>query len=395
MIGKKGGPQPKVPRFAKRDHITLTMCGPCKGDFMKFLFTFSGVEESKDMCNGAPNSMWQRTPDGWADATTWVLFGHELVAEKKRRGLKKMLLFVDNAKIHLSFEVIRLFIDNDIQLFGLIPAGTGWQQPLDVGYIWYIKTSIESVARLNRFDICEETLARAWELAHKAHVARRREAGESVLAIGFKRAGLIPWNPAKFGDKQFRASDTLLGLKPGAETDKEMRDARERGKAMAVEIVKDAVTEWQPETRAALDKLADDETKARRAKWLAEHKGKGEFDPRTGVARMHYTSSAFVLAESAKAAVKAAEAAAKEAAPAIRAAKKAARETAAAEKKAAKAAARAEKKAAVAAAKEAAAAARARPKPAATSGPVRKVGAKAQRTDEVSYEKQYNKRVRS
>jgi len=92
---------------------------------MKFLFTFSGVEENKDMCKGAPNSMWQRTPDGWADATTWVLFAHELVAEKKRRGLKKILLFVDNAKIHLSFAVIRLFVDNDIQLFGLIPAGTG------------------------------------------------------------------------------------------------------------------------------------------------------------------------------------------------------------------------------------------------------------------------------
>lgn len=101
-----------------------------------------------------------------------------------------------------------------------------------------------------------------------------------------------------------------------------MRAARERGEAIAVEIVEDAVEKWQPSARTALDKLADDEAKARREKWLAEHKGKGEFDARTGVARMLYTSSSFVLAASAKAAAKASEAEAKAAASAVRAAKK-------------------------------------------------------------------------
>ena len=134
VIGQTGGRQPRVLRDGKMDHVAITLAGPAKGPMMKFLFSFSGVENTKDMCKGAPNSMWQRTPDGWADATTWVIFAHELVVEKKRRGLENILLFVDNAAAHLSLEVIRLFIDNDIQLFGLIPAGRGYHQPLDVGY---------------------------------------------------------------------------------------------------------------------------------------------------------------------------------------------------------------------------------------------------------------------
>lgn len=395
MIGKKGGAQPKELRPAKKDHITVTLCGPAEGDFMKFLFTFSGVEDKKDMCEGAPNSMWQRTSDGWADATTWVLFAHELVAEKKKRGLDKILLFIDNAAVHLSFEVIRLFIDNKIQLFGLIPSGTGWQQPLDVGYIGYIKKSMERVAKRMKVKVMEETLALIWEATHKNLAARRRDKGRSVLAVGFKRAGLVPFNPAKFGESAFRGSDALLGIKPGADTDNEMKAARERGKAMAAVIVKEAVETWQPESRAALDKLADDETKARRDKWLAEHKGKGEFDPRTGVARMLYTSASFVLASSAKAAIKAAEAEAKAAAPGIRAAKKAAREAAAEALKKEKAAARAAKAAALAAEKASRGAKRVARAPAAAAAPERKVGAKARSEDEPSYEKQYSKRVRT
>ena len=53
--------------------------------------------------------------------------------------------------------------------------------------------------------------------------------------------------------------------------------------------------------------MADAAASARKTKWLSDHKGKGDFDPRTGVARLHYTSASFAIAAKAKADAKDAE----------------------------------------------------------------------------------------
>jgi len=177
---------------------------------------------------------------------------------------------------------------------------------------------------------------------NKRHIKCFRK-GRSLLELGFRPFGIWPFNPHKHDVKTFAASDALLGIKPGPDAQTEVKAARERGRVMAPEIVRQATVSWKPEAREALVKIADNAAQARRAKY----KGPGVFDPVTGIARMFYTSESFVMATAAAEAQKAAA----EMDKAARRVERAAKSASISAKKAEAAAAKSEKAAAKAAAK--------------------------------------------
>ena len=123
------------------------MCAPAKGPPCPPLFTFCGKLNERDMCKGTTNgTRWNKTPNGWPNYETMMVWGHMMVEHKAAQKLEKMIIFCDNADVHMNLELNYLFSKNNIRLFGLIPSSTHATQPLDLCFFGLIKPKIESLA---------------------------------------------------------------------------------------------------------------------------------------------------------------------------------------------------------------------------------------------------------
>ena len=377
-MGRKGGFQPRQIRSVKVGHIAVTATAPAVGPAVTPLFTFSGVKNERDMAPGCGEDIrFQRTINGWPDYRTMMTWGHMVVAHKKKQGLDKMIIFCDNAAVHMNLELNLLFCQNNIRLFGLIPSSTHATQPLDLVFFGLVKPMMETLATKSRVVLSESNVARFWLMAQKELDKRRREQGKSILSDGFRAAGIHPFDPSKSLAKT--AYSTAV-YQPTEEEIEEARDVGKRaGKLEAAEItaaveaalagkVTGAAIVFAPLSAAGIEERIK----------LGGEKKKPMLEPRSPDARAKYfmethsyTSESFARAHAAKvaaeeaaeaqkaakaaalAAKKIADAAEDEAKKAARAADKAAREAkklqdeeAMVQRKAAKAAAKAAKAAA-------------------------------------------------
>ena len=114
--------------------------------------------------------------------------------------------------------------------------------------------------------------------------------GSSILAAGFRDAGLVPFNPAIFTEESFAASDALLGLHKGHPA---VAKAEKTGEAMAKLVVEQAVIASKPEVAGALGRLAQ-------AKQLERQKRLGgefiDLSVEEEVAKVFYSSDSWAEA---------------------------------------------------------------------------------------------------
>ena len=195
VIGIRGGPQPKKVMTNKSGHIAATVTAPAKGPMMPILWTFSGKLNKKDMCEGTDGARWNKTANGWPDDETFLIWAGMVIEHKKQQGLKTMLIFIDNAAIHFNDEVAFAFAKEGIMLVGLIPSSTGHTQPLDRCHFGCVKPVLERLCKEAGDVLTETNVAKYYEAACKELGETARKAGKSILAAGFKLAGLVPFNP--------------------------------------------------------------------------------------------------------------------------------------------------------------------------------------------------------
>lgn len=323
-------------------HINLTvMMGP-SGDIPFLLWTMKGKRMTRDRLEGTTRSYVNLTDNGWSDDTSWVLAITLLVEHMKKKGLKKLLLLVDNAAVHYNWPALELMKKNNIHMFGLIPQATGFMQPLDVGFFDAVSRGLDG---LPAGTLTVDNLAHNVE---KVITKMEENAGHNVGVRGFKKAGLWPPNEHAHPDTAFAVSDHLVGLSADHPA---VKDYVAPSYDELVSNFHDVRKEMDPKLAADVAKLAADDAKT------------GKFDP----TRLLYTSDSWLAEHAAKklrkeeddaAAVAKREEkkAAREAKAAQKAAEKAEKEKAKQEEKAAKekAAAEAEERRAAAAAAKAA-----------------------------------------
>ena len=298
-MAAKGGGQPKKEAF-KNSHVAATVCGPAKGKMYDIMWTFCGSEHPKNLLMGTKRAYAQKTENGWPDEVSWRIFAKQTVKQMKARGLKKCLLFCDNADLHMDPVVNAIFIEHKVVLLGLVKSGTGFQQPLDVDFFGQLKPLAVKIAGEQGIVPCDDNLAMLFEKAVERIEQRATQKGTSALASGFKKPGLHPFNPDPFSDKQMAASVLATGL---------TRDHP------AVKKVAESAKKWGEFARAEVEKaidLADPKLSYAYRKGLEVAQKKGlsldidddDLDAKTGAARYVYTSDAFAKAVEAKAEAK-------------------------------------------------------------------------------------------
>ena len=231
MLGIKGGPQPKHERNVKAGHITCTATGFAKGPMAPNLFTYSGKMFKADMLEGTTKARCNKTENGWADAESVVIWAHMMVGHMKDRKLEKMLIFCDNAAIHLNDEVNAIFSKNKIFLMGLIPSATHILQPLDRCHFGCVKPKIEWLASQDSVLLSEYNVAKYYERATTIMEEDARKRGKSIMAAGFELAGIYPWDPSKL-DKYRASGDARVGV-----DEEGVKRAKANGKAAAELLV--------------------------------------------------------------------------------------------------------------------------------------------------------------
>jgi hypothetical protein len=258
----------------------------------------------------------------------------------ERRGLKKLLIFVDNAEIHTDIELRDLFRRHKVTLVGLIASGTGFQQPCDK-FFAILKVKIPSIARRLQRIHSYKTIAGITSKAVDEIQAAAVSKGLSIGTKSFRICGIYPPDESVFTDADFAPSDARLGL---SKASPEVAAARALGRAQSAEVVGRALALHLPDAREG---LADAAANAREGREKAVGKSKGSFEERSV-----YTSELFHVKRVSMADTKAAEEARLDAVRAKRLenkAKKVEERAAIDERKAARAALKESKEAAAAA----------------------------------------------
>lgn len=260
VLGRRGAVNVKTERNKRGPHIGITLCGPAKGPMLPLLFTFAGKKAAQNYVAGTLTARFQQTPNGWPDATSWLIFANQFVAHMKQQKLKKALLFVDNAETHSLLCALELFIANNVHVVGFIPNASGFQQPCDLDGFGKIKPATEAEARKENILLSQTNIAKYFEKACRRMAASPSgiAAGGSIIAGGFKSAGLVPWNPSVFDDKTFAPSDARLGLH------KDHPEVKKAALVMPANLgllFKAAVADVLPESAAKLAKVASKQAK--------------------------------------------------------------------------------------------------------------------------------------
>jgi hypothetical protein len=280
---------------------------------MDILWTFAGKLNKKDMCEGTSASRWNKTENGWADDESFRIWAGMVVAHKKKQGLDKMLIFVDNAAIHFNDEVAALFAANNIMLMGLIPSSTGWTQPLDRCYFHPVKPILERLWKESGEILTELNVAKFFEMACKEYEVNQHKSGKAALAAGFKLAGIVPFNPSATLAGTHAAD---LRLAPTAEQKERAKKVGEEAGKILVATVQEQVTAAfmgrLPEAALALEPLGEAAKAIRKAKYGAEKEDKEELYDIPGMAegfvsRQCPTSTQFAARRAKEEAAKAKE----------------------------------------------------------------------------------------
>jgi hypothetical protein len=353
VLGLRGGYQPRKILQVKEGHLAVTATCPAVGPACTPLFTFSGVRNDKDMMEGCGSeARWNKTPNGWPDYSTMMTWAHMMVAHKAKRGHEKMIIFCDNAGVHMNQELNHLFSLHNIRLFGLIPSSTHATQPLDLVFFGLIKPMMESFSQKDKAVLAYCNAAKYWLMAQKElerRVKQRAGPPQSLLSDGFRAAGIYPLDPSRSFAKT--TYSTAVYKPSAAEVAAAKEVGKRAGQLEAAEIeasVQDALMNRTTGATLLFAPLSEAGIKER--EMLAGKKKKAFAEPRTTAERAVYfqethsfTSESFAKAATAKAAALAAEEVQKKAKAAATAAKKVADAAAAAAAAVVKAATDAEK----------------------------------------------------
>ncbi|TFY73539.1 hypothetical protein EWM64_g10473, partial [Hericium alpestre] len=214
------GRRPKYKlRSANLELVTIIECVCADGSSLQPGFVFSGKEFQSDWFDVHPDIVISMLPNGWTDefiCTEW--FRQSFIPQTKAHteSSAPILLLVDGHGSHVTAEMRRLAMDNNIHLFCLPPHTTHRLQPLDVGVFGPLQTEWQN--RCN--EVLAETgseVARGDLVREYCQVREKKFTAETILKA-WHSSGLNPIDPDIFTDFHFAPSmsSSTLGHLPAS-----------------------------------------------------------------------------------------------------------------------------------------------------------------------------------
>ena len=187
-----------------RDHITAVLTVNAAGEMALLRCFFRGVRNVADnhlagLPKDGKSGTWgfSTTPNGFITGETLPLILQDLVAYVEEHQIPRpIILFMDGAAPHISLAMAEFCKANQIQPWLFKPNCTHITQPLDLTVMKslkdVLKRKVTEWQQRNTTALSKYTVVPLLRASVEELLVSRPE----VIVSGFRRAGLVPWNPS-------------------------------------------------------------------------------------------------------------------------------------------------------------------------------------------------------
>ena len=186
-----------------RDHITAVLTVNAAGEMAPPRCFFRGVRNvAANHLAGLPkdgkSGAWglSSTPNGFITGETFPLILQDLITYVEQHQIPRpIILFMDGAAPHISLAMAEFCKANQIQPWLFKPNCTHITQPLDLTVMKSLKDVLKR--KVTEWQQCNTTALSKYTVVPllRASVEELLVSRPEVIVSGFRRAGLVPWNP--------------------------------------------------------------------------------------------------------------------------------------------------------------------------------------------------------
>ena len=206
VLARKGEKQVYGVSSSTREHTTISFTVSADGGVVEPRMIFAGKRDIAKNKLTLPldgmTGVWQYsyTENGWVQQSTYLDILNDLVRYVQLKDIPlPIILLIDGASCHLSLEMAQLCLNYQIQPILLRPNTTHLCQALDLTFFASLKAGLKTEQELWHRETSNigSSLSKytVVNLVHK--VAERIIADKpGLIAKGFRKAGIFPWNPS-------------------------------------------------------------------------------------------------------------------------------------------------------------------------------------------------------
>ena len=158
--------------------------------------------------NGPATTRYQVSSNGWMEVATFIDWFEMVFLEHTKSIEGPKLLIFDGHVSHMSLEVVKMAIDNNVSIVCLPPHSTHILQPLDVAVFGPMKRAWASILEKyneKSYNIDKELFPRLLKHLTESKTAfLRRHA-----VAGFETCGIYPFSPEAISDEKLKVCQYL------------------------------------------------------------------------------------------------------------------------------------------------------------------------------------------
>lgn len=226
IVSVKGKKQVGYMTSAERGElVTAEICFSAVGQYMPPMLIFPRKNANPEFEIGKPEGAWaEYHPSGWMQSDIFTRWMKKFIAFTKATKDDPVLLYLDGHSTHTkNLEVLDLAADNGVIMVSFPPHTSHRMQPLDLSFMKplsnYMTGEINKALRLEKGKAI--SIKKIFPLFARAFA---KAATMETAQNGFKKAGLVPFNPDIYGDKDFQASQEFEDSEDEMATEKQIID---------------------------------------------------------------------------------------------------------------------------------------------------------------------------
>lgn len=182
----------------EKECLTVLVTGNANGELAPPLIVFKYTRIPQELSESVPKH-WGigKSETGWMTGPLFFEFitnvFHPFLLEKKIP--LPVIVFIDGHASHLTLHTSKFCKENGIILVALLPNSTHLLQPMDVAVFRVLKENWKKKVHQWRLNHLDQPVLKKIHFARLLEETLAEFITPSILQNGFRKTGLVPWNP--------------------------------------------------------------------------------------------------------------------------------------------------------------------------------------------------------
>lgn len=210
IIAEKGVKQVNQCTSGERGELVTVVAIICAtGTFLPPIFVFPRKNMKTHMMNGSPTgSLGLASPSGWMTSELFPQVMEHFIKHTQSSKENPTLLICDNHESHISIKVVEIARKAGVTVLTLPPHTSNKLQPLDLAVFGPFKSFYN--AAVDEWMLKHPGIPLTiYQVAECVGQAFMRSMTPCNIEAGFKKAGIVPFDPSVFTDSDFLLSAVI------------------------------------------------------------------------------------------------------------------------------------------------------------------------------------------